>query len=87
MLTYLRAFFFTAILLCFSVASDAQTSTWQSSNGNTTTTDKVGIGTSTVPSSILELSAAAPVLTIRHTDPANYGSLYFLETTNLVGVL
>ena len=87
MLTSFRTFFFTAILLCFSVAADAQTSNWQSSNGNTTTTDKVGIGTSTVPSSILELSAAAPVLTIRHTDPANYGSLYFLETTNLVGVL
>jgi len=82
----LRIFFCACIVLYFSASLSAQTINWQSTGGNTTTTDKVGIGTTT-PSSILELSSPAPVLTIRHTDPANYGSIYFLEATNLVAAL
>jgi hypothetical protein len=73
-------------VLCLSASLGAQTTSWQSSGGNTTTTDKVGIGANTAPSSILELNAPAVVQTIRYTD-ANYGSLYFYENTTFVGFL
>jgi len=66
------------------MAAEAQTINWQSSNGNTTTTDKVGIGSNTAPSSILELNAPTVVQTVRYTAP-NYGSMYFYENANLTG--
>src|SRR3954454_17837318 len=83
-MTALRTLRYACIILCFSASLSAQ---WQSSGGNTTTTDKVGIGTNNAPSSILELSATAPIVTIRYTDPAYYGCLYFYEGANPVGVL
>jgi hypothetical protein len=85
-MTAFRNVGYACFVLCLSASLSAQTINWQSSGGNTTTTDKVGVGT-TAPASILELSAPAPIQTIRYTDPANYGCLYFYEAANPVGVL
>ena len=46
-MTALRKFFCSGVLLCFSASLTAQG--WQSSNGNTTTTENVGIGTTSPP--------------------------------------
>jgi hypothetical protein len=85
-MTVLRIPGYACIVLCLAASISAQTINWQSSGGNTTTTDKVGIGSNTAPSSMLELNAPAVVQTIRYTDP-NYGSLYFYENTTFVGFL
>jgi hypothetical protein len=82
-MSVLRILCCLCLVLCLSMSASAQ---WQTASGNTTTTDKVGIGT-TVPGSILELRAPAPLQTIRYTDPANYGALYFYENSDYVGTL